>query len=90
MRLPKYRPPTTPGEVILEDFLKPTGRTQVWLANKMGISVQAVNAIVNGRRAVTAKMALALSEALNTKPEFWLKFQMAVDLWYAQDEAASA
>lgn len=89
MRLPKYRPPTHPGEVLLEDFLKPAGHTQSWLAAKMGMPVQSINSIVNGRRAVTAKMAIALSDVLGTKPEFWLKFQMAVDLWYAQAEAAT-
>lgn len=89
MRLPKYRPPTSPGEVLLEDFLKPAGHTQSWLADEMNMPVQAVNAIVNGRRAVTAKMAIALSEALGTKPEFWLKFQMALDLWHAQNERAA-
>ena len=86
MRLPKYRSPTVPGEVLLKDFLEPTGRTQTWLAERMGVPIQAVNAIVNGRRAVTARMAVLLSNVLGTNPEFWLRLQMAVDLWHAQDE----
>lgn len=84
MRLPKHRPPTSPGEMLLKEFLEPLGLTQVALAAKMGIPVQRLNAIVNGRRAVSAETAILLSRALRTPPELWLKLQMATDLWAAQ------
>jgi antitoxin HigA-1 len=86
MRLPTHRAPTTPGEILLEDWLKPAKLTQLALAKKMGVDVQLVNGIINGRRSVTAKTALLLARVLKTTPEFWLNAQMAVDLWHAQAE----
>jgi antitoxin HigA-1 len=81
-RLP---PPTPPGEV-LEEWLKPKGMTQTALAERMGLHVQVVNGIVQGRRAVTAKTALLLARALDTTPQFWLNLQNACDLWEAERE----
>ena len=60
--------------------------TQLSLAKKMGVDIQLVNGIINGRRSVTAKTALLLSRVLKTSPEFWLNAQMAVDLWHAREE----
>jgi len=78
------RRPTTPGEMLLEEFLKPAGVTQVALAAKMGVPIQRVNGVISGRRAVTAETAILLSRALGTTPELWLNLQVAVDLWDAQ------
>lgn len=78
------RRPTPPGEMLLEEFLKPAGITQVALAAKMGVPIQRVNGVISGRRAVTAETALLLSRALGTTPELWLNLQVAVDLWDAQ------
>lgn len=78
------RRPTTPGEMLLEEFLKPAGVTQVALAAKMGVPIQRVNGIIAGRRSVTAETAILLSRALGTTPELWLNLQVAVDLWDAQ------
>ncbi len=86
MRLPTHRPPTSSGEILLEEFLKPMKLTQLALAKKMGVDMQLVNGIVNGRRAVTAKTALLLAKVLKTSPEFWLNAQMAVDLRHAVQE----
>ncbi len=78
------RRPTTPGKMLLEEFLKPAGLTQVALAAKMRVPIQRVNGIISGRRAVTAETAILLSRALGTTPELWLNLQVAVDLWDAQ------
>ncbi len=78
------RRPTTPGEMLLEEYLKPAGITQVALAARMGVPIQRVNGIIAGRRAVTAETAILLSRALGTTPEVWLNLQVAVDLWDAQ------
>jgi addiction module HigA family antidote len=81
--LPKNRPPTPPGEMLLEEYLKPRGLTQVELAASMGVPIQRVNTIVNGKRGITAETAVLLSEALDTSPEFWMGLQADHDLWQA-------
>jgi addiction module HigA family antidote len=78
------RRPTAPGEMLLEEFLKPSGLTQVALAARMGVPIQRVNGIISGRRAMTAESAILLARALGTTPELWLNLQVAVDLWDAQ------
>jgi addiction module HigA family antidote len=73
--------PTSPGELLLEEWLSPMNLSQSALAEKMGVHVQVVNGIVNRRRAVTAHTALLLASALGTTPEFWMNAQVACDLW---------
>jgi addiction module HigA family antidote len=70
--------------MLLKEFLEPLGLTQVALATRMGVPIQRVNGIVNGRRVVTAETAILLARALGTPPELWLKLQMATDLWAAE------
>lgn len=82
-RLPKNRRPTHPGEVLLEDFLKPLEITQKEAAKRLSISYPRMNEIVNGKRSVTPETALRLSRFTRTEPEFWLNLQQAVDLWDA-------
>ena len=77
------RTPTTPGEILKEEFLVPLGLTQKQLADHLGCDVKVVNRIVNGRSAVTAEMALKLGAAFKTSPEFWLNAQEAVDIYRA-------
>jgi antitoxin HigA-1 len=81
--LPKKRPPTHPGEMLLKEFLEPMGMTQVELAKHLGWSWARLNEIVNGRRGMSANSALALGEAFDTGPEFWLNLQRDWDLWHA-------
>jgi addiction module HigA family antidote len=81
---PMKRRPTLPGVMLLEEYLKPAGITQVALAEKMAVPIQRVNGIIAGRRAVTAETAILLSRALGTTAELWLNLQVAVDLWNAQ------
>ena len=82
--IPKHRPPTSPGEILLEEFLRPKGITQTAMAEKMGVPLQRVNTLISGKRAVTAETAILLSEVLGTTPEFWLNLQMKCDLYDAQ------
>lgn len=77
------REPTSPGEILSEEFLKPLGMTQAQLADHIGCDVKVVNRIVNGRTSVTAEMAIRLGAALSMSPEFWLNAQQAVDIYRA-------
>src|SRR5262245_50123459 len=83
------RKPTTPGEILREEFLVPLGISQKEFAAHLGCDIKVVNRIVNGRSAVTADMALKLGAALRTSPEFWLNAQKAVDLHRAAGNAPS-
>ena len=82
--LPKNRPPTHPGEMLLKEFLEPLGISQMELARHMGWTYARLNEIVKGRRGIIAASALALGEALGTGPEFWLNLQRDRDLWHTQ------
>ena len=83
MLLPKNREPTHPGEMVLEEFIKPLGLTQTEVAKRLGISFVRLNEIVNGRRSVTPDTALRLARLFDTTPDFWLNGQLAWDLWHA-------
>jgi antitoxin HigA-1 len=83
------RKPTTPGEILREEFLTPMGISQKQLADHLCCDVKVVNRIVNGRSAVTAEMALKLGAALRTSPEFWLNAQKATDLHRATSHASN-
>ena len=78
--IPSHRTPTHPGEILQEEFLAPLGRTQVALAEHVGVSVQRVNELVRGKRGITPETAWLLAQALDTSPEFWLNLQAAYDL----------
>ena len=79
-------PPVHPGEVLLEEFLKPWGLSQNRLAQHMGITTNRLNEVVRGRRGITGDTALRLARATNTTPEFWLNLQALYDLETAKDE----
>jgi len=81
--LPKNRPPTHPGEVLLEEFLLPRRMTQAALAAELGLPIQRVNTIVNKKRGVTPETALLLAKAFGTSAEFWMNLQVKYDLWHA-------
>jgi addiction module HigA family antidote len=77
------REPTTPGEILLEEYLSPLGITQKQLAEHIGCDVKVINRIINNRTSVTAVMALKLANTFNTTPQFWLNAQQAVDIYKA-------
>ena len=80
---PTHRAPTHPGEILLEDFLKPRELSQVDAAAKMGISRNRVNELIQGKRGVTADTALRLAKLLKTDAEIWMNLQTQYDLWHA-------
>lgn len=80
------RKPTTPGEILDEEFLKPMKMTQRKLADHIGCDLKVINRIVNGRTAVTAEMALKLAATFGMSPEFWLNAQRSVDLYNAYQD----
>nr|WP_280983141.1 HigA family addiction module antitoxin [Desulfurivibrio alkaliphilus] len=84
-RLPRNRPPTHPGEMILEEFVKPLKLTQVELARCLGVSYPRLNEIIKGRRSVTPDTALRLARVLGMSPDFWLGLQQDWDLWHAMN-----
>ena len=89
VNMPMNRPPTHPGEILLEEFLNPLGLTQRNLANALQVPYQRINDIVNGRRGITADTAMRLAKFFNTTPEYWMKFQWRLDRWNAAKSNAS-
>ena len=82
---PKNRKPTHPGEILLEEFLKPKKMTQFELADKMGVPIQRVNTLVNEKRDMTPETAILLSRILGTTPQFWMNLQTNLDLYLAEE-----
>lgn len=81
--IPKHRKPMHPEEILLKEFLKPLGMTQVELAKAMGVPLQRVNTLIAGKRGITASTALLLAQVLKTSPEFWMNLQNTWDLYEA-------
>ena len=82
-RLPSKRPPTHPGEMLLEEFLKPLGITQTAFAQRLGVSYPRLNEIVRAKRSVSPDTALRLARVLGMPADFWLGLQQDWDLWHA-------
>ena len=80
--------PVHPGEVLMEEFLKPMGLSQNRVALSMGVPARRINEIVHGKRRVTADTALRLAKYFGTSAQFWLGLQMDYDLDVAEDELA--
>lgn len=88
-RIPKNRAPTHPGEMLVEEFLKPMGISQSQLALAIRVPFQRVNLIANGKRGITTDTALRLARYLGTTPEFWLNLQQGWDLYHALHAAGA-
>ena len=78
------RRPTHPGNIIKEDYLLPLSITIKDMAATLGVSRKTLSKIINERGAITPNMALRLSRALDTTPDFWLNLQKNFDLWQAK------
>ena len=84
IRIPTHRTPTHPGEMLLEEFLRPMGLTQRELAEAIHVPYQRVNEIINGRRGVTPSTALRLAKFFGISPDFWMNLQLRWDLYFAK------
>jgi addiction module HigA family antidote len=80
-------PPIHPGEILLEEFLKPMEISQNQLGRSLGVSPRRINEIVHGKRSVTADTALRLSTFFGNSSSFWLGLQMDYDLDVAKDNS---
>ena len=89
VRIPTNGPPTHPGEMLLEEFLKPLGITQVELAEKIRVSYPRINELVRGKRGVTPDTALRLEQLFGMEAQFWLNLQLAWDLYHAARSRAA-
>ncbi|TAM90661.1 MAG: addiction module antidote protein, HigA family [Candidimonas sp.] len=81
-------PYPSPGEILLEEFLKPMGITQYRLAKEIGVPQRRIGEIVAGKRAVTVDTALRLSRYFGTSDEFWSGLQLDYDQARAKDKLA--
>ncbi len=73
-------PPIHPGEILMEEFLKPLGISQYRLARDISVSPRRINEIVHGKRSITADTALRLGRFFSMSPQFWLNLQTRHDL----------
>jgi addiction module HigA family antidote len=81
-RLAPNRPPTHPGETLLEEYLKPWGMTANAFAKRMGVSTSRLTSIIRGQRDIVAEDALRLARVLGTKADYWLNLQHSWNLWH--------
>jgi len=82
-QLPTEQPPTHPGEMLLEEFLKPLGISQSAFSIRLGVSFPRLNEVIRGKRSVTSDTALRLARVTRMSADFWLGLQQDWDLWHA-------
>ena len=80
----------TPGEILVEDFLKPLALTEYRLARDIGVPPRRINEIIKGQRSITADTALRLGRYFKMSPQFWLNLQAIYDLRVAEKRVGSA
>ena len=90
IRVPTHREPTHPGEMLLEEFLKPMGLTQRNLSKGIRVPYQRVNELINRRRGISPATALRLAKYFGNTPVFWMNLQLRWDLYHAQQSEAKA
>ncbi|MGK7892830.1 MAG: HigA family addiction module antitoxin [Xenococcus sp. (in: cyanobacteria)] len=79
-------PPIHPGEILLEDFLKPMNLSQYFVAQSIGVPPRRINEIVHGKRGITADTALRLGRFFGMEAQFWMNLQTRYDLEVAREE----
>ena len=82
--LKRGKPPVHPGRILKQDCLEPLGLSVTEAARGLGVSRNALSAIVNQRAGISPEMAVKLSEAFGTTPELWMNMQKTYDLWNAK------
>ncbi len=87
IRIPTHREPSHPGEMLLEEFLKPFGMTQKNLANAIHVPYQRINEIINKKSGITPSTALRLAKFFGTSEDFWLNLQLRWSLYNAKKES---
>ena len=90
IRIPTHRAPTHPGEMLLEEFLKPMGITQRELSGAINVPYQRVNEIINGKRGITPSTALRLAKVFRMSADFWMNIQLRSDLYFAKQSESDA
>jgi addiction module HigA family antidote len=90
MRVPTHRPPTHPGEMLLEEFLVPMGLSAQALASSINVPTAKVEAVISGQQGLTPGLALRLAKFFAMSADFWLTLQLRWDLYQAQQEEAEA
>ena len=85
----KRLPPIHPGEILLEEFLKPMGISQYRIAKSMSVPARRINEIVHGKRSITADTALRLSKFFGMSDRFWMNLQTRYDLEIEKDRLGS-
>lgn len=88
MKIPTHRPPTHPGEMLVEEFLVPIELSQRELADSIHVPYQRINELANGRRRMTPSTALRLAKYFGNSADFWLTLQLRWDLYHAQQDEA--
>lgn len=81
----KKLPPIHPGEILIEEFLKPMGLSQYRLAKDISVPPRRINEIVHGKRSISADTALRLGRFFGMSPQFWLNLQTRFDLEVTED-----
>ncbi len=89
IRVPTHREPTHPGEMLLEEFLKPMALSQKDLADGIHVPYQRINELVNKKRGMTPSTALRLSKFLGTSADYWMSLQLRWDLYQANRAEAA-
>lgn len=90
VRIPTNRIPTHPGEMLLEEFLRPMGLSQRDLAMAIHVPYQRINEVVNKRRGVTPGTALRLAKYFGVSEDFWLNLQLRWDIFHARNKENKA
>lgn len=81
--LPSHREPVHPGEMLLEEFLKPMGISQRQFAQHIGWTTTKLSEIIKGKRGISYESALDLADVFQMEVQFWINLQAAWDLWHA-------
>jgi addiction module HigA family antidote len=84
IRVPTHRPPTHPGEMLVEEFLTPMGINQSELAEFIHVPAQRINEIITDRQSITPSIALRLAKYFGMSADFWMNLQLRWDLYHTQ------